>query len=111
MVWKGNQTRTRLFKKWIDPAVNAKSVSSSGFVGGIAALNNISRHKMTEAICSAPRLAYLDAKKICLQTDVSDMRLGAVLSLEKEDGGRAVSYTHLDVYNRQYISNSHPINN
>ena len=46
-------------------------------------------HKIKEAICSAPRLAYQDTKqKICLQTDASNMGLGAVVFQEKEDRRR-----------------------
>ena len=42
-------------------------------------------------MCQAPRLAHPDPhRKICLQTDASDLGLGAVLFQEKEGNGRDI---------------------
>ncbi|MFP3021638.1 MAG: ribonuclease H family protein [Wolbachia sp.] len=42
-------------------------------------------------MCTAPRLAHPDPqRKICLQTDASELGLGAVLFQKKENGERDI---------------------
>lgn len=47
--------------------------------------------EIKRAICDSPGLAYLDpSREVCLQTDASDIGLGAVLFHEKVGGGKDI---------------------
>lgn len=47
--------------------------------------------EIKRAICNSPRLAYLDpSREVCLQTDASDIGLGAVLFHEGVGGGKDI---------------------